>query len=187
MQDVAAIVADVWRRLSRAVVERDHPFRFGAIATAEADGAPAARTVVLRRVDAADRTLWFHTDRRSPKVAQLAADPRVTWLLWDPTDKLQIRLIGRATVHLDDPPADTLWADVPPAVRVTYQSPHPPGTAIDRPHRNVPDAGGDAGREHFAAVEVRVERVDWLQLDAGGHRRARISLVGGLSGGWVTP
>lgn len=183
----AAMLADVWRRLAHAAGERDHPLRFGTLATLAADGSPAARTVVLRRVDGPAATLWFHTDRRSAKVAQIAGDPRVTWLLYDPAEKIQFRLTGRAEVHLDGPGADALWADVPPPVRVTYQSPRPPGTPIDRPHRNVPDAGADAGREHFAAVAARVEAVDYLQLDPAGHRRMHVVVAPEPRGQWLTP
>lgn len=188
MTDAQTIFEQIIQRLSAAALDPKHPFRTGILATVNENGAPSARTCVLRRVDQDPLTLWFHTDRRAPKVAQLRLDGRFTWLFYDPGDKVQIRLIGRAAVHTEGVDADALWADVPPPVRATYQSPHPPGTPIDQPHRNLPDAGGEAGRQHFAAVACRVDEIDYVQLDPAGHVRMRISLgCEAIFGDWEVP
>lgn len=173
MIDESNLLSDVWQRLGQGAANPTHPFRTGALATIDALGQPAVRTIVLRRADEASRTLWFHTDRRSAKVAELSGR-HVAWVFYDPVEKLQIRLGGSATVHTQGPAAEALWRDVPPPVRTTYQSPLPPGTPIDRPHRNVPDAGGDAGRENFAAVVTLIHAIDVVQLDPAGHGRFRL-------------
>ena len=173
MIDECNLLSDVWRRLAQGSANPTHPFRTGALATIDAVGRPAVRTIVLRRADEASRTLWFHTDRRSAKVAGLSGR-HVAWLFYDPVEKLQVRLSGSAAVHTEGPPAEALWRDVPPPVRTTYQSPLPPGTPIDRPHRNVPDAGGEAGHENFAAVATLIDAIDVVQLDPGGHGRFQI-------------
>jgi hypothetical protein len=189
MTEAESLNHQVWMLLSRVCGERDNPMRFGVLATVAENDSPTARTVVLRRVDTARRELWFHTDRRSPKVREIARDGRVSWLLYEPQAKVQLRLSGTAFVHTEGVDADALWRDVPPPVRTTYQSPLSPGTAIPTTHQNVPDAGGEAGREHFAAVCVRVDAIDYLQLRPEGHRRMRISCadVSSIRGEWLTP
>ncbi|MDW8443320.1 MAG: hypothetical protein RML45_02665 [Acetobacteraceae bacterium] len=62
---LAALLDDTWRGLVRAAADRRHPWRTPVLATVAADGAPNARTVVLRAVDPITRRLRLHTDRRS--------------------------------------------------------------------------------------------------------------------------
>lgn len=94
--DVAleAVLGGAWALLTRASADRRHPARAVQLATRGADGAPRLRSVILRGADAAARRARFHTDRRSAKVAEIAADPRVALLLWDPRSRVQLRLAG---------------------------------------------------------------------------------------------
>src|SRR5262245_57309804 len=86
------IRVDLWNRLRLGVTEPSHPFRFATVAITSLDGAPTARTIVLRSADESARQLVFCTDGRSPKVELLRHQPRVGWVLWDPADKLQLRI-----------------------------------------------------------------------------------------------
>ena len=70
------LLADTWRTLVRAVADSRHAWRWPALATIGADGAPDVRTVVLRNASEALRRLELHTDARSAKVAQVAARPQ---------------------------------------------------------------------------------------------------------------
>lgn len=64
------------------------------VATADADGVPHARVVVLKDVHA-DR--WsFATDRRSGKAADLAVNPAVSLSWYWPLQGRQVRLVGTA-------------------------------------------------------------------------------------------
>jgi len=178
------LIHDCWVRLTRAVRDRRHPWRLPVLATVDGEGAPAARTVVLREVMREAAVLGCHTDRRSPKIEEIRADPRVAWTFYDPGSKLQVRARGRATVHLvtdDDPIALARWADTSLPSRRCYLAPHVPGTACDVPSPNLPDAlesrnpdaaESEAGRVNFAVLRTRVERFDVLALHAAGHERA---------------
>ena len=42
-----------------------------------------------------------------------------------------------------------------------------------------------ASREHFALCSARVMQIDWLELHANGHRRARFDGAG--QGQWINP
>jgi len=168
-----SIFEDLWSRLVRGVDDPAHPFRFAVIATARLDGAPAARNVVLRRAEREARRLVFCTDARSPKVAQMRADPRVAWVFWDPADKLQLRMESIATLHVGDEIAAAQWALVPAGNRVVYQSPLVSGQTLSRVHTQPPPATG--GSEYFCVAVCAIRSIDWLVLCEGGHRRARFS------------
>jgi hypothetical protein len=67
----------------------------------------------------------------------------------------------------------TRWARVKmsPAVN-DYLAALPPGTPIAE---HLPERDS---REHFAVVTAKVESIDWLELHADGHRRARFDADG---------
>ncbi|WP_405578176.1 pyridoxal 5'-phosphate synthase [Streptomyces sp. NBC_01190] len=68
------------------------------LSTAGADGAPAARVLVLRGLDTADCAFRFASDSRSPKGHDLAANPRAALTWYWPTHGRQIRMAGPVTV-----------------------------------------------------------------------------------------
>ena len=74
----------VWQELTRAARERGHAWRHAVLATVDGEAADA-RTVVLRDLDRDSRTLLIYTDARSPKLAQIAARPLGTLVMWSPT------------------------------------------------------------------------------------------------------
>lgn len=178
------LLDDCWTRLGRAVRDRRHPWRLPVLATIDAAGAPTARTVVLREAGREDAVLACHTDRRSPKVAEIAADPRVAWTFYDPGSKLQVRASGLATVHLaaeDDPIALERWQATSLPSRRCYLAPRTPGAVCDVPSANLPDGldarnpdldESEAGRANFAVLRTRIARFDVLTLHASGHERA---------------
>ncbi|MDZ7737122.1 MAG: pyridoxamine 5'-phosphate oxidase family protein [Gammaproteobacteria bacterium] len=123
-----AAFARTWQELAlggNALIRR-HGFRVIQLATTAADGAPGVRSVVLRAVAAATGQLQFHTDSRSHKVTEIAAQPRVALHADDARRKLQLRLLGK-------PPAGNSGTPLPrppgrPARRRAASRPsHPAG------------------------------------------------------------
>lgn len=166
-----------WSALARGAADRRHPFRTGVLATVGPDGAEA-RTVVLRHVDRAARTLRFHTDARSPEVRELETEPRLTWLFWHPGRKVQVRVAGRATLHRGDAVARERWDAGHPGARDCYGVPGAPGETLSDdpappPHEVPSPPEPEKWFDRFVAVTVEVDRIDWLHLGAGGHLRAR--------------
>jgi hypothetical protein len=118
--------------------------------------------------------LELHTDMASPKVAQMADEPRVALHVWVPRDRLQIRIRAHASVGPGDP---ALFARLPEEARRNYGGPAPGG---------VPDAGvydGDPAR--FAAIALEVRKIDALVLD-DPHLRA-VFEAPDWTGHWVAP
>ena len=175
--------ARLWAELARAGHDRHHGWRLPVLATVDPQGAPQARTVVLRSADAACGELVCFTDRRSPKVAQLRADGRGVLVFWCARLSWQLRAQVRIVVEDAGPRVQAAWARVAgqPGAR-DYLAPAPPGTAVPQPAL----AGqGDAGH-HLAVLSARVEALDWLELDRRhGPRRAAVDAHGKAQ--WLIP
>lgn len=188
--DLDASLAEAWRLLDDAVANRKAPCHTPSLGTVDASGAPRVRTVVLRQVDAAQRRLQIHTDRRSNKLAEIAANPAVTLHGYDSGAKVQLRLRGTATVH-DDAVADAAWARTRHFSRACYRIDPGPGSALDAPDGYALPEPEDpeVGREIFRVIRVTVTELEWLYLAAQGHRRALFSwdADGACQARWLVP
>lgn len=199
--NLADVLDSCWNGLEVAARDRRHPWRLPVLATLAADGSPASRTVVLRHVDRAAPSIACHTDARSPKVLEVASEPRISWTFYDPQAQVQLRVRAMATVHLgraEDPIALERWERTSLSSRRCYLAPNPPSEASDAPSANLPEGlldrspvpGEDLpGLANFAVIATRPIAFDWLLLRASGHRRARFVLEGDGSPAatWVEP
>lgn len=187
--DLAETLAHAWASLSRGVADRRSAFHTIGVATIGRDGRPRLRTVVLRAVEPSAARLRFHTDARADKIAELAADPRIALHGYDPGGKLQIRVEGRAVVHVGDVVADAAWAASRPMSRDCYGTRPAPGTPVSAPDAfalPADEAERAAGRPNFRAVIVAVETIETLYLARSGHRRARFDIRTGEAV-WLVP
>lgn len=175
------IEQDCWRRMFYGALYSKSPMHYMSVATHAADGI-GLRTVVLRKADPDQRTLRFHTDARSAKFRELKANPQVSLLLYDNPDKTQLRMQGTASLHTDDAVAEEAWEKTVLHSRRCYLITKAPSTVSPVPSSGLPEQYLDqvpsldeslAGRINFAVVQVRIHSVDWLNLNAHGHRRAR--------------
>ncbi|KQW38268.1 pyridoxamine 5'-phosphate oxidase family protein [Rhizobacter sp. Root404] len=170
----------LWQQLEAAVTERSHPWRTPVLATVAGDAADA-RTVILREVSTAERQLVVYTDERAGKVAQIAARPHGTLVMWSNALRWQLRCRVRLSVETDGLGVTSRWARLQhTAAAQDYLAPHAPGAP-------VPAGTGVAAaaqRAFFAVVAAEIESIDWLELHADGHRRARFDSVGGR---WLQP
>lgn len=169
-----AVAAD----LAAAAGSARHPLHLLTVATVDAAGAPCTRTVVLRGFDAARREVRFHTDIRSPKADQIAADGRVALHWYDPTRRLQIRIAAQAVIHHHDAVALAAWRASPPMSRACYTTAASPGARLDAfpPAPSPPVATDDSGLGAFAVVCCAFDAVELLVLHAAGHERVRLRL-----------
>ena len=200
LESLAEIEAAVWRELAQAVRDKQHAWRLAVLATVDASNGTTAdaRSVVLRDLDVATRTLLIYTDARSPKAAQLAAHPGGALVLWSAALGWQLRLKVALTLETSGLRVSSRWARLKlTAAAQDYLSPLPPGAAIDggdngsgpgtrtRTHTNIDNLAAERqSRDHFAVLAAQVQAVDWLDLHPEGHRRALFSAAGAV---WVTP
>jgi pyridoxamine 5'-phosphate oxidase len=150
--DLAEVLAAAFRLFSRGVADRRSPFRTPTIATAGLDGAPSARTMVLRGFDPAARRVMLHTDRRAGKLVNLAHTPRVSVHVYDARAALQVRLSALAQVHVDDAVARAAWGAGVPAGRACYAISPAPGTEVPAPPPAPSDT--EAGFANFAVLAL---------------------------------
>lgn len=172
----------VWRlvagELLAAAASARHPFHLPTLATIGPDGAPQARTVVLRSFDPVTREVVFHTDLRSGKVIDILREPRVCLHWYDADSRLQIRMPARATVHHGDARGRAAWTTTAAMSRACYAAADAPGTPLDAfPSAPPPPAADDdPGFEMFAAVSCHFDTIDLLALHAAGHQRVQLDL-----------
>lgn len=179
LESLGAIEAALWRELLAAPRDPAHPWRTPVLATTDGEMGDA-RTVVIRHADAESRTLLLYTDARSPKAAQIAAHPLGTLVLWSPALSWQLRLRVHLDLQVDGLAASSHWArlKLSPGAQ-DYLSALPPGSALDSA------ISARSARAHFALVDAAIQSVDWLELHAEGHRRARFGADG--SARWLQP
>ncbi|QMW24711.1 pyridoxamine 5'-phosphate oxidase family protein [Sandaracinobacteroides saxicola] len=195
--DHATVATLLWRLLREAAGDRRSPWHVPVVATVGLDGAPEARVMVLRAADEAGRTLRLHSDSRSAKVRELAANPAVSLLCYDAPLRLQLRLRGRAWYEAASPVADAAWSATRPFSRRCYMAPDAPGAETPLPASGLPTglderepglAESEAGRGAFGVMLVAVDSLEWLFLAHAGHRRGRLDWDGGhWRGRWLLP
>jgi len=185
--DLGAVRAEAFALLARGVADRRSPFHTPTLATIGIDGAPRARTLVLRGFDAPTRSLRLHSDARSAKRAELARDPRACLHLYDAGRQVQLRLEGTASLHREDDLADAAWHASRPFSRLCYAIEPAPGTPVALPPPAPAEEG--EGRAHFMALRLAFDRMEWLWLSAQGHRRARFAwnAAGEEEATWLVP
>ena len=188
---------DIWCLLVKgAAMPRSSLHRF-TLATLSSDG-PQARTVILREAHSVPRTVVFHYDGRSPKHAELLADPRVTALFYGETERLQLRLRGRVELHLGDGIARGSWEKLGGFSRRTYLSASIPGTTLTAPDPGFPPVyqeraptleEAEPAFNHFVHAAILVETIDAYQLGAGDAWRMRFTAAadGAWDHQWVAP
>ena len=186
-----AVLDALWTRIEDALDGRWTAWSLPALVTVAEDGAPRARVLVLRSFDRAARRFVFHTDARSDKLRDIAAEQRVAVLFFDRDDAVQARFDGVCHVHHADPVAAAAWRDVSPLRRAACAVEAEPGSPLDAAQSfdalaGAPDA--DAAFTNFAVLAVEADAIDWLWLGPHDLRRARFAWLGGhWSSSWIVP
>jgi pyridoxamine 5'-phosphate oxidase len=182
--DLDASFTQAWDLLSGAKKPRHSPFHTPIVATTDKNGEPQARVMVLRSADIQTRQLRFHTDKRSSKVDELAANNAITVLGYDPVMKIQLRMRGLGRIESNSPTADLAWDKTGLSSRKCYLAAPAPGAASDIPTSGLKDewatrdpteAESQPGRANFAILLVDILEIEWVYLASQGHRRAQFT------------
>lgn len=191
-----ALYETAWSALEAAADSPEHCWNKPVLSTVD-DGRPRGRTIVIRGVDRSTRVIWFHTDARSSKLTEIAAQPEVAWTFYDLETRVQATLHATASIHVDDAIADAGWQASRVESLRCYLAPEPPGQMREEPTVNLPDSVLDripsteevtAGRDCFAVVQTVVTSLEILILQRSGNLRARYTWTGNAwQKNWVTP
>ena len=191
------VLAGCWSELIRSTTDREFGWRLPVLGTCESNDC-RQRVVVLRSVDAKDRTLFIHTDIRSAKVASIQQHPSVSWLFYDAKTMVQLQINGTATVHTDDATANRFWENESDSSLRGYLAPYSPGKVCTQPDPNLPEFARNripsreelrTGRKNFAVISSVVQKMEWLLLRREGNLRARFCYqpTGNVISEWVAP
>ncbi len=104
------LIHRLWQELSRAPHDRHHEWRTPTLATQGlGNNGPQARTVVLRQADAPAYNLRVFTDARSPKCAELVAQPMAQLTFWSKRLNWQLRVSALTTIELEGERVSAAW------------------------------------------------------------------------------
>jgi pyridoxamine 5'-phosphate oxidase len=136
------------------------------VATADPDGAPSARTVLLRGVD--ERGFAFYTNLESRKGREAIANPRASAVFSWLGLQRQVVVVGSVEPVSDDE-ADVYWATRPVASRISAAaSPQsqvvPSRDALDEAWAEVAQQGENVARpSHWSGLRIVPETVEFWQ------------------------
>jgi pyridoxamine 5'-phosphate oxidase len=183
-------------QLNTAVKNRKAPLHLLTLGTTSPDG-PDLRTMVLRDFDQTSRSLFFHTDYRSEKIAQIQTNPTITIHGFDPNLRLQIQLYGVGKIHRQNPLARERWEKSQAMSRVCYTVPQAPQSEINTPEEGYSSLitthatldNTESGYTNFSVLECQFDRVVCYSLSAQGHIRAEFKYTSSedVSKTWLSP
>lgn len=194
--DFASVLRDAWSLLERGAADADAGMHFPVVATRGLDDLPNARTLLLWRVEPAQRILYFNTDVRSPKHAELERLPWALAVFLERAAQTQLRMHLHVRFRRDDALTRRAWEELPVETRRVFATPAPPGYPAPAPVAGPPPeamrsdpAADEAGYRNFEVLEAKVAHLDWLYTPPSGHRRAAFTWTTGdhVECRWVYP
>lgn len=182
LRTLNTIQENLWAMLEAGATDPESPLHTPVLGSIAVDGqTPRLRSVILRQVQPQTRCLICHSHKQAEKVAELRANPAMSWLFYDPTARIQLRLRGQASLHNQDALADEHWQIMPLSTRQLYLSTQPPGSTLPSAQSAMPpflqnrlptQAESEQGRPYFMLIRTEIDAIDWLYLDRSGNRRA---------------
>jgi len=170
-----------WKKLVNGSVKKKNGFRTMCVGTIGENNTAAMRIVVNRKVDEAQKTIFFHTDNRSRKYDDLLKDNRISLLFYDARQRVQIVVKAHATLHTNDALANDRWKATSAQARLGYMTNEAPNTKSDVPTLGYKEqfsqikptnTESDLFQENFSVVACTVYELEFLYLDFSGNRKA---------------
>ena len=174
----------IFRQISEAVDNRKddfHTFFFSNICTGEIE----SRCVILRNFDDERGIIYFHSDKRSPKVNSLKDNPQSYCLFYHKDNKVQLRIKTFTKIHFSGNVWEKAWSKTKLSSRKCYLSIYNPsqtisscddGIPFELKGRNPSISESKKGEKNFVVVENKIKSIDWLILDSQGHKRKKFFL-----------
>ncbi len=180
--DLDLTLDHAWKLIEAGAKNRRSPFHTPVVSTLGIDDAPQSRILVLRNANRDKQELRFNTDLRSPKVSEIVKNSCMSVLLYDAELKIQLRLSGRARIESCGAEVDTIWRAADRYARRCYLAESAPSSVVGYPTSGLPTSIEGRkpeetelipARANFALLLFNIQKIDWLYLATGGHRRAK--------------
>lgn len=197
--DLDLSFAKAWDVIEPGASVRTSPAHTPVVGTVDEQGHPQLRIMVLREASRTRRLLRFHTDARTAKTIEVGKDKRTSVLMYDPVEKLQLRLNGNAWIERSGETVDAAWRESTTFARRCYMAEAAPGLVADRPLSGLPawiegrqpeEADLVDARQNFALLWFEAGAIEFLYLANSGHRRAKWVWNADTeqwSGSWLVP
>lgn len=176
---------DCWAQLVNGALKSKNPFHTPCVATLNNESL-SMRTVVLRKAFPLLKELRFHTDIRSKKWEELKKNDSIGLLFYDASARIQIRVIGNATLHFMDEITSEAWQKTNLSSRRCYLTQASPssfsvtptsGLSAEIEQEDFTLEDSEVGEQYFGIVSIQVKSLEWLWLNHQGHRRAFFDYV----------
>jgi hypothetical protein len=190
------VLTSIWELISDGTANSNKSFHTPVIGTVTNDSA-SIRTVVLRKFDLEKLLLIFHTDIRSNKIQELIDNSNLTWLFYDPTERVQVRILSSAVILTDGDLFEAQWNSTQLMSRRCYTITEKPGTITASPSSGIPnkfverlitESESELGKGNFAVVASRIKSINWLFLKSSGNISAEFNFTeNGIIQNWIIP
>ena len=177
------IFDNIKSNLSRGVEDRKHSFHTPVFSNISYQNSIESRVVVLRKFDAKNMVLNFHTDIRSPKVADLKRNNNSLFVFYDYKLKVQLRIKTSSKLNNQNSLAEEMWNKTKLFSRKCYLTEKSPSSITNLPEDGIDKSlqgkepsleESEKGFKNFTVVQNEIQEIDWLYLEASGHRRLKI-------------
>ena len=177
------IFEDIKKNLIRGVKDRKHTFHTPVFSNIGDQKAIESRVVVLREFDSNNMILNFHTDFRSPKIADLMQNNNSLFVFYDQILKVQLRIKTISSINNQNIITEKMWERTKLVSRKCYLAQKPPSSVTSLPEDGIDDKlkgkeptleESEKGYKNFTVVQNKIYQIDWLYLAASGHRRLKI-------------
>jgi len=194
--DLDKVYSKIWDLLYLGLQNRDAPFHIPVFIcgnSSKSDG----RIVVLRGINEKEKKIWFHSDIRSNKVKIIKSNSKATFLFYDKSEKIQLRICGSAKINYQNDITKKSWKKTAHMSRQCYLGDRAPGFEVSEPTSGLTShvdnlkytiEESEVGYQNFCVIETFIESIEWLYLAAKGHRRAYFSFKSDvLKKKWLIP
>ncbi len=183
-ENTKEILEDIKRNLARGVKDRKHDFHTPVFSNINKQNSIESRIVVLRNFDAKSMILNFHTDFRSPKIKDLEQNKNSIFVFYDYKLKVQLRIKTTSSINNQNSITKEWWEKTKLFSRKCYLTEKAPSSIT-----NIPEDGininlqakepskeeSEKGYKNFTVVKNKIREIDWLYLEASGHRRLKVT------------
>ena len=141
---------------------------------------PSSRIMVLREVNAKDKSFTFFSDSNSEKCKLIDLNPKGSLTVWDRKNNLQIRIRGNFSF---EPDVIRYWSRLGDLAKKSYGNQPYPSMPIPKrwDYDNEPEISS------FTVLIFFANKFDVLLLDKEKHCRAVYESKDSWKGCWVVP
>ena len=141
--------------------------------------------------------LNFHTDFRSPKILDLKKNNNSSFLFYDHSIKIQLRIKTLSSINNQNEIAKQSWDLTQLSSRKCYLTKKRPSSKTNIPEDGLPKHlqgidptknESEGGYNNFAVIQNKIESIDWLYLSYSGHKRLSINFKNNIPEfSWLIP